>query len=143
MALNPKFSTGFRNALIDGGDVTNLFSGGEMHIYSGAQPADADTTEGAGTKLATIVLPTPAFAASAVGGSIAKAATDWATTVAVSGTATWFRIYDSAVTLGASTTAVRMDGTVATATADLVLNTVALTTPDPLSVDTFALNINA
>ena len=141
MALNPKFSTGFRNALIDGGDVTNMFSGGELHVYSGTQPADSDAAE-AGTKLATIVLPTPAFAASASAGSIAKSGV-WSASVDIGGTAAWFRVYDSAVTLGAVPTAVRMDGTVGTSAADLILNTVTLVALDPLTVDTFSLNLVA
>ena len=63
---NAAFSTGFRNALLDGTDVTNIFDSGELHIYSGSQPADADSTEGSGTILAKVVLPTTgSFAASA------------------------------------------------------------------------------
>lgn len=54
---NPKFSTGFRNALLDGTDITDMFDGGQLDIYSGTQPTDADTTEGAGTLLATLDLP--------------------------------------------------------------------------------------
>jgi len=143
MALNPKFSTGFRNALIDGGDITTMFNSGELHIYSGAQPADADATEGAGTLLVTITLPAAnAFAASAVSGQIAKAGT-WSAATGAGGTAAWFRMYDSAVTTGASTTAVRIDGTVDLTTGDLIPNAVALVATDIFIVDTFAIALAA
>jgi len=144
--VTAKFSTGFRNALIDGGDISALFDGGELHIYSGTQPADADTTEGAGTLLAIVALPgTSAFAASAVSGSIAKNGT-WTSDaggIDVSGTAAWFRMYDAAITTGASTTAVRIDGAVGTAAADLNLNTLTLVATDPITVDTFSISLTA
>jgi hypothetical protein len=60
MALNPKFSTGFRNALLNGTDLTSIFDGGTIDVYSGTKPADADTTEGAGTLLAQFSLPSGA-----------------------------------------------------------------------------------
>lgn len=60
MALNPKFSTGFRNALLNGTDLTSMFDGGTIDVYSGTQPANADTTEGAGTLLAQFSLPNAA-----------------------------------------------------------------------------------
>ncbi len=141
MALNPSGSTGFKNALLDAtSDVTNMFDGGELHIYSGTQPTNADTTEGAGTVLVTITLPaTGAFAAAASGGQIAKALV-WSASASASGTATWFRLYDSAVTLGTSLTAVRLDGTVGLVTSyDLISNVTDIVAPDQFIVDTFAI----
>lgn len=143
---NAAFSTGFRNALLDGTDVTNIFDSGELHIYSGSQPADADSTEGSGTILAKVVLPTTgSFAASASSGSLAKAGTWEDTSADASGTAAWFRLYDSAITTGASTTAIRIDGDV-TATSgggDLELTTTSITSGDAITIDTFTLSISA
>lgn len=146
MANAPSFSTGFRNALLDGSDMTTLFDGGQVDIYddSGSMPADADATEaGGGTVLASITLPTPAFAASASGGAIAKAGTWQDASADATGTANWFRMYDSAVTTGASTTAVRIDGTVGlnTGTFDMEFDNIAFTAADPITVDTFTLTI--
>ena len=145
MALNPKFSTGFRNALLDGSDVTTLFDNGQLHIYSGAQPADADTIEGAGTVLATVALPVSnAFAASAVAGAIAKAGTWEDTSADATGTAAWFRLYANPVTTGASTTAIRIDGTVGVgASFDLDISNASITAADPVTIDTFSISIAA
>ena len=74
MALNPQHSSGLRNALLNGQDMTSLFDGGRLDIYSGSQPADADATEGAGTKLAEVDLPD--FTNQAVNGGFATD-TDW------------------------------------------------------------------
>lgn len=143
MANSPSYSTGYRNALLDGSDMTTLFSGGQLDIFSGSQPADADATEGAGTVLASITLPTPAFAASASGGAIAKAGTWQDLSANATGTAAWFRMYDSAVTTGASTTAVRIDGSVGldSGTFDLEFDNISFTLGDPITVDTFSVTI--
>ena len=260
MALNPHFSTGFRDALIDGGDLTTMFAGGQLDIYSGTQPADADTTEGAGTVLASITLP---GGSDLVTNGTMSADTDWSGTggswtisggtatsdgtqvgdadisqdiSAVSGyeyvvtftvsnysagnvtavigdtegtdraangtftetitagagtdidiradvdfdgdiddvsvylypfvesadsgeidfnglwqdssadatgTAAWFRLYDSNVTTGASTTAVRIDGTVGNGTFDLNISGTSITSGDQISVDSFTIGITA
>ncbi len=61
MALNPFLSTGYRKSMLDGNNgVFDLFDGGELHIYDGSQPADADAAEGAGTILAKVIIPTAA-----------------------------------------------------------------------------------
>jgi hypothetical protein len=75
MALNPKFSTGFRNAILNAQDITALFDGGQIDIYSGTQPANADTTEGAGTLLATLDIPDGSTSQVANGAMAAD--TDW------------------------------------------------------------------
>ena len=146
MAKAPSYSTGLRNAVLDGTDWTNIWDGGELRIYddSGSRPADADATEaGGGTVLATITLPTPAFAASASGGAIAKSGTWQDLSADASGTADWFRVYDSAVTTGASTTAVRMDGTVGlnSGTFDLEFDNIVFAATDPITIDTFTVTI--
>lgn len=146
MALNPKFSTGFRNELLDGVDaMATKFANGFLDIYSGAQPADADATEGAGTLLAAVTLPAAPFAASAVAGAIAKLGTWEDTSADATGTAAWFRLYDSAHTLGVSATAIRIDGTVGldSGTFDLEFANIAFVALDPIVIDTFSVSINA
>lgn len=146
MAKAPSYSTGYRNAILDGTDMTNLFDAGRLDIYAddGTRPADADATEtGGGTILAQITLPTPSFAASAAAGAIAKAGT-WQDLLAnASGTADWFRMYDAAITLGASTTAARIDGTVGLTSGvfDMEFDNIVFTANDPITVDTFTLTI--
>lgn len=53
MAL--RLSTGLRNALLQNTSLRQAFAGGKLQIYSGSQPATADTAV-AGTLLATISL---------------------------------------------------------------------------------------
>jgi hypothetical protein len=145
MALNPKFSTGFRDELLDGVDaMATKFANGFLDIFSGAQPADADTTEGAGTLLASVLLPALPFAAAAVSGAIAKLGTWEDTSANAAGTAAWFRLYDSAHTTGASTSAVRMDGTVGldSGTFDLEFANIVFVLADPIVIDTFSVSIN-
>ena len=48
-----RLSTGLRNHLLSGGSWRSAFNGGKLEIYSGAQPASADTAP-SGTKLVTI-----------------------------------------------------------------------------------------
>lgn len=149
MAKAPSYSTGLRNAIFNGTDWTNIWDAGRLDIYdnSGTRPADADATEvGGGTILAQITLPTPAFAASASAGSIAKSGTWQDLSADASGTADWFRMYDSAAAAAApeaSTTAIRMDGTVGlnTGTFDLEFDNIIFTATDPITIDTFTVTI--
>lgn len=141
---NLSFSTGFRNALIDGGILT-AFDNGFLDIFSGTIPADADATEGAGTLLASIVLPvTDAFVNAAVAGSLSKDTGTWEDTAAnAGGTAAWCRLYANAHTTGASTTAVRVDGdvTLSGGGGDLILSSLSIVLNDNIVADTFAISI--
>lgn len=146
MAKAPSYSTGLRNAVLNGTDWTNIWDGGQLDIFdnSGARPADADADEVAGgVVLASITLPTPAFAASAVAGSIAKSGTWQDLSADASGTADWFRMYAFPVVTGASTTTIRMDGTVGlnTGTFDLEFDNIIFTAADPITIDTFTVTI--
>ena len=146
MALNPKFSTGFRDELMNAGDVTSMFDGANssLLIYSGSQPSDADQVPGAGTILVSVVIPTTnAFATTASGGTIAKAGTWEDTSADATGTAAWFRLSEDDTNVSLSTTVVRIDGTVGTASTDLVIASVSITITDPVTVDTFTISITA
>lgn len=146
MAKAPSYSTGLRNAVLDGTDWTNIWDAGRLDIYddSGSRPADADATEaGGGTILAQITIPTPGFAASAASGSIAKSGTWEDLSANASGTADWFRLYGPGIVTGASTTAVRLDGTVGlnTGSFDLEFDNIIFTAADPITIDTFTVTI--
>lgn len=74
--------------------LADLYDGGSLKIYSGSQPATADTAP-TGTLLVTITLPTPAFGASSSG--VAAKAGTWSA-VASAGAPTnagYFRIKTS------------------------------------------------
>lgn len=97
-----------------------LANGGTIEIRSGTQPATADTAA-SGTLLATLTLPTPAFAASVNGVADIDADPDLETTGAADGTAGWARVKGS----GGATV---FDGSVATSGGDFTINSTAITT---------------
>ena len=83
-----------------------LCNGGSISLYSGvAQPATVDTGIGAATRHVTLT-----FAATAISGSPAAGVATYAAigsgVIAVSGTPTWFRVWESNGTTGV------MDGTI-------------------------------
>ena len=136
-----RLSTGLRNAMLGTGGFSGAFDSGALYIYSGAIPTDADTTEGSGTLLLTItvasaVMPGGGISyATPAGGSITKAAEVWSGVAGASGTAAWFRLYDSNETTGASTTAVRLDGTVGTSNADLLVTSTSISSGATTTID--------
>jgi hypothetical protein len=90
-----RIATNARNTLAEG-VRTRLDAGsgnGYVEVRTGSQPATANTAA-SGTLLATLPLSKPSFG-NASNGSIALSGTPSATAVA-SGTAGWFRAYDSA-----------------------------------------------
>jgi len=125
MALNPFISDAAAKAATDA--VCALCNGGTIQIRSGTQPANANAAA-SGTLLVTLTFSATAFApAGATGGQAAANAIGSANAVAT-GTASWFRAFKSD-----GTTAV-FDGSVGTATADLILSSVALTTGGNVAV---------
>lgn len=125
MAVNFKITNNVAKALAnafatqaDGG------SGALIRIYDGAQPTDADTAIGAQVKLAELAMSGTAFGAATdanPGGLITAAAITNDSSADATGTAAWFRIVDQ----NAGNTI--CDGSVGTSSADLILNTVAIT----------------
>jgi hypothetical protein len=73
---------------------------------------------------------------SAVAGALAKRSTQtWSGNAVASGTAGWFRFRESTDTgIGATTTAVRYDGSIATSGAEMTLASLAITLAAPFSV---------
>ena len=148
-----KFSTGHAQAVCAA--VKTNYANGVLAIFSGAQPTDANATEGAGLLLALITLSSGAFTAGVatnglnfddpVSGVLSKAAAEtWsgngtAAAGASGTTATWFRFYANDYVTGASTTAKRFDGTIGStlSTAELKLTVTTVVTGVPVLIDTF------
>lgn len=146
MAKDPQFSTGFRNAYLEGGDLQTMFDNGYLDIYSGAKPADANATEGAATLLARCNLPASnAFGATATDGELPKSGTWQSPSASAGGLAAWFRLRESGDTGGASTTFKRIDGTIGAIPGqfDLTLDVVNIVIQDPVIIDTFVIVIPA
>ena len=111
------------------GEVMN---GGWLHIFSGAQPTNADYVE-TGTKL-VIVSSTAGTAATdgvrfggTTAGVLSIGATPWTGVVLTTGVAGWFRFYGSSSTSGTSGTAIRFDGACGVSGSDLDLTHTSLT----------------
>lgn len=128
MAL--QFSVAVRNARLDATEST-VGASPKLRFYTGAPPADC-ATAASGTLLAELTLPVD-WMSGASGGTKGLAGT-WAGTAIASGTAGYFRLYDSA-----GTTA-HEQGTVATSGADLNLAPSAvIANTQPISITTFSL----
>jgi hypothetical protein len=125
MALNTQTSYAALNAALNA--LAALANNGYIRIYDGAQPANADTALGAQVLLAELRFNATAFGAAASGVITANAITSDASANA-SGTATWFRA------LGSDGTTVLFDGTVGTATANAILNSVAISSGAQVSL---------
>ena len=133
MALNPKSSNVAANAAVDA--MATLINTGYLRIYDGTQAATADTAVGAQVLLAELRYAATAFGAGSAGVATANAITADSSANAT-GTASWFRVLKSD-----GTTAI-FDGSVGTATADLILNTVAIVAAASVSVTAQTLTEN-
>ena len=146
-----RLSTGLRNAMLAGIGFKGAFDGGKIDIYSGTIPADGDTTEGSGTLICTITPDGSAFPAAGinfdapVSGSITGAVAETWQGLGINGggTAAWFRMYDDNGTTGASTTAVRLDGTVGTSSADMIMSSTSIVAGATTTVSTSTFTLPA
>jgi hypothetical protein len=133
-----------------GGSVKDTFRNGIIKIYSGSQPANADTAA-SGTHLLTVTVGSGAFTAgaeanglefgTAASGEIAKATGEvWSGVGLADGTAGWGRFYANATDAGgASTTLYRIDFSVGTTGADLNMSSTSIVTGSTYTIDTFKL----
>jgi len=116
-----RVSVAARNAGLDAAfNLADAGAGaGTIKVYSGSQPATADTTE-TGTLLATFTLADPAFEVAASGVKDLDANPDLSTTAVATGTAGWARCEDST---GANV----FDGSVGTSGTDFIINSTSIT----------------
>lgn len=144
------FSTALKNDLLDTGSLKSLFDDGYINVYSGTVPADADAAIGAATLLVTYSDNDQGVGAgqgldldtAAADGAISKApAQVWSGTAVASGTATFWRYVQSTDTGAATTTELRMQGTVGGAGADLFVQSTAFTSATLYSLDYFSVTI--
>jgi len=124
-------------AQAQGGSVYDCLIHGIIEVYSGTQPTSANNAPN-GTKLITFTLSGGAFTAGSHANGLVMdeessgtmgilSGDSWEGVAVVTGTATWFRFKGNATDAdGVSTTLIRMDGSVATSSADLVLSTTSI-----------------
>lgn len=128
MANNLKLS----NATVDvqGDAMAPMFDNGYLRIYDGTQAATADTAVGAQVLLAELRFAATGIATS-VNGLLTAAALTADSSANASGTATWYRALKS------DGTTVICDGSAGTASADLIMNSVAISSGAAVSVSSF------
>lgn len=110
----------------------------KIRIYSGTAPANADAALSGNTVLAELTMAATPFSGYTDTGTAARATAGAITadsSADASGTATFFRILDSA-----GTTA-KAQGTVGTATSDLILNTTAITAGSTVSITSATIDL--
>lgn len=143
-------STGLRNGLLTGNHFKALADGGRLNIYAGATiPATADAAlPGDETLMYTFTVDNDGvtnltFADTPAGGVLLKEPTEtWSAIAVAPGDMAYWRFYvpaDDPTTL--STTAVRIQGTIGTAFADLIVTGVSKLLNDPLTLDYFGVAI--
>lgn len=110
-----------------------------IRIYDGTQPTDADTAIGAQNLLAELTMSATSFGAATdanPGGLITANAITSDSSADATGTASWFRM----LTQDAGT--VIADGSVGTASADLVMNTTAITSGSAVAITAFTITMS-
>ncbi len=155
MAL--KFSTGLKHQLLNAikGAVTTTASleNGIIWVYSGSQPADADSAA-TGVALLKITVGSGAFAHgtstnglnfnAAAAGVLTKTSAVWSGVGLANDTAGWFRFVGNPTdALGASTTLPRIDGRVSTSGAELNMSNLVVAVGATSTIDSFTLNFPA
>lgn len=146
MAKSLRLSQLMRENLLSGVSLLTLFDAGQLSIFPGTIPTDADAAEGA-TALADLTLQADAFGAFNTD-RIPKLGT-WSTSASVGGTAAWFRLYakdqsgGTAILTGADTgfVSARIDGTVGITAGqfNLVLDSVILVVSQAITISQFDL----
>ncbi len=139
-----KLSTGLRDAMLDGGSGGGLKGAlnlGFINIYSGPQPISPDSPA-TGTLLGVVsvnAVGTGLTFEAAAAGSIAKTtAENWKFMGAATGTAGWWRFYPAAGNPSISSTdEARLDGSIGSSGADMVLSNVAIVIGSPNTIDVF------
>jgi hypothetical protein len=124
MANNFKISNTSANAAANA--VAALCNSGKLRVYSGTQPADANTALSGNTLLAELAFGSTAFGSASAGVATANAITS--ATAGNTGTATFFRVVES------DGSTVVFDGSAGTASADLVLGTTSIVSGATVSV---------
>lgn len=139
MSTNPFLADNAAKAACDA--IATLCNSGTVKVYTGTQPADANTAISGNTLLGTFDFGSTAFAASSASGTaptrsaVATANSISDVTAVATGTATWFRALKSD-----GTTAV-FDGSVGTSGADLNLTDTSITSSEDMSVSSFTIAV--
>lgn len=146
-----KVSTGLRNSMLTaaGESLATSLNDGQLNIYAGTVPADADAAIGSATLLVVISDNSQAIGAgtgldfdAAVAAVLSKAAAQvWSGVNAATGVAVFYRLIQQADTGVLSTTEKRVQGSISTVGADLNLSNTTLTISGTQSIDAFSITM--
>lgn len=125
-----------------------LFKHSIIDVYSGSMPSDADQAE-TGTKLLSITKDAGAFTKgyetnafefdSIAAGVLSMKAETYQDAGIATGVAGYYVHYDNRYVTGASTTAVRMMGTVGTASAQMILSSTSIVLAATTTIDSYTI----
>jgi len=150
-----KLSTGFINKVNTVGSVKAVMANSILRFFDGAQPADADASEGDANILLEVTINSGVFTpgqadnglnmGDSIAGVLAKAAAEiWsglgtAAAGPLPGTiAIWFRWYDNTVTTGADTSSARVDGAIGTSSSyEIQMSNTTIVENNPVTVNSF------
>ena len=124
-----QFGTTYRNGMLDLFETT-VGTAARCIIYTGSPPADC-ATAASGSVLATIICPSDWMNDAATGSKTLKGT--WSVSASGTGTAGYFRIYDSGVSVCS------MQGTVGTSATDMIVDSTSFTSGQTFSITTFTL----
>jgi len=138
-----KISLGTRNALLSA--LAAGITTGEIRIYGGTPPADADADATGNTTLCVVSVngagTALTFSAPSGGTMVKTPAEAWLGTNLLSGTATFYRLVNTSDDDLVTTTLPRVQGTVGLINADLNLATTSLLVGQEQRIDTFVLGM--
>jgi len=112
-------------------NTASYFGGATLTIYTGTQPANPQTALSGNTALAAFTL--PAAGSNAVSNGVITFGTISNVSASATGTATFFRITNGATVV--------CDGSVGTASADLILNSTAISSGATVSISSFSYTV--
>lgn len=137
-----QFSTGLRDKMLDSNPLKTVMALGFIKLYSGTAPVSADAAL-TGTLVTTISVASGgtgiSMAAAAASGVLSKAVETWSGVNASSSTVTHYRHVAVGDDGTLSTTQARIQGSIATAGADMNLSSVALTSGATQTIDTYSI----
>lgn len=134
MVTDPSITTRVANTMLDTA-IRLKANGAFLNIYSGTVPTNADTALAGNTLLAQLTMGNPAFGAAASAVLTANAITA-DSSADNTGTASFFRLMGSD-----SNNQVLLQGTCGTSSADMIFNSVAISSGANVSVSSFTITM--
>lgn len=143
-----KRSTGLRNFMLSSGSLKQALDGKVIKIYSGPAPISADAALSADNVLLATVSVSGTGAgvtmAAAENGTLSKNSSEvWSGQVAANGTASFFRMQTAADDGALSTTAARIQGSIALDGADMNFATLTLISGNTRQINYFVISVSA